>query len=1027
MSNGDIISLSNRQVPTVVSFDLIQNRLVIGESAKHEGMNNQTNMFDFKMDLGLSDKEFKDTKKYWYGVNKNIISPKEGLQNAQTFSAKEVTKLFLSELLKDIVTPNKLILGIPAVRESTWRSNFRRHMEEVLKELGYADIDFFFEPFAVFQYYRHYENKFPFVAQSEIILVIDIGGGTFNSCIIQTTTDGNLSRGGTNQLPLGLQAEQCGGSSIDSKLLQVIIQKAQKRGIRWKDDPASRAKMPALIRVEEAKICLSNKIGQQANINAKFDHLKEIVTFPIGFLHPEQEIKETITGEDLKTIVKEMWRKHYGDIIITTLTEAEQKLGSKIKKIDRVIVAGGSSKLPFVRDEIEVVLRSKLNKDDIIIGDDLGNAVAYGIACECRELVKQKKYAGLSVGRIAPCLLTDLYICFRKERRGEILFPEIDGENNNGLLFTTPFETHDKSLKYTLDLPFDVNDKLFYYFTKDPVETEDYNFINVTNHVLSIPGKVSRRLELELHIKQNGSVIPTFHFRGKGTESKKVITPITVAEIFLDDLEVQEGEGYLGIDFGTSNSYIAKLMSLTTKDEDIGYPKFEISNIVSERLRETEIEIHRLRKEGLLSFDNITLHANYRKPHMIFHSNKIENIPLTIGETQSAFKLKNSKGLSKAQLEAINHEEAFDWMVENYSALKDEPEGFIRNINKMILKKVEKHPGVYRTIPVTLSGMEYTPPQGFVVPNFMKDLAEEIKQGSNGRSAIEYAAAVHTKMAMIHPFIDGNGRTARLLMNAILLANELPIIVINFTDKQRYLDCIIQANNGNLSDLVNYFLECFRQEVSEIQMHTDANVSLPAPNLHDRSEPHSPNFFYRGDKLKKLIADKIAQQIRVKEQMYDRWVSAFDILLRDVSKYVDQFNASQDIHAVGYVLKINKYDRLTLDKYLDLDAGKNTPRTWFFRLDITDGNKYEKIMLFFQNSSPFVKSQHKASHVSLGIARHDGDQFCRLEFEPINLNEIYFNDGNICGLLAGKEIIDDAMLAIEEYLIADVIDVYIED
>jgi len=1019
MANGDIISLSNRQVPTVVSFDITENRLVIGEAAKHDGLNNQTNMFNFKMDLGLSDTEFKDTKRYWYGVSKD-----NKIQMADNFTAKEVTKLFLSELLKDVVTPDKLIIGIPAVRESTWRSNFRKHMEEVLRELGYNNVDFFFEPFAVFQYYRHYENKFPFQAQSEIILVIDIGGGTFNSCIIQTTNEGNLSRGGANQLPLGLQAEQCGGSLIDIKLLEIVIEKAQKKGIRWKDDPTSRIKMPALIKIEEVKIALSNKIGQDALISDKLEHIIETVSFPAGFLHPEHSIEATLTGDDLKKVIQVMWRKKYGAILINTLTEAEQKLGTKIKRIDRVIVAGGSSKMPFVREEVEVVLRSRLNKENIIIGDDLGNAVAYGIACECRELVKQKKYAGLSVGRIAPCLLSDLYICFRKERRGEIFFPSVDGVIDNGLLFSTPFETHGKTLKYTIDLDFDVTDKLYYYFTKDPVNDNDFSFINVTHHILSIPGKVSRHLELELEIKQNGSVTPTFHFRGKGSESKKTNAPIPVPELFLDDFEVRDGEAYLGIDFGTSNSYIAKLMSLTTKDEDIGYPKFEISHLVSESLREAEIEIQKNIKTGLLSLQNIQKHAKDRKLHMIFHSNKIENNPLTRGETEEALKLKDHNNLTPPQIQAVNHEEAFDWVMENYSALQNEPEGFIRNINKIILNKIEKHPGVYRTRPVKISGMEFTPPPGFVVPNFMKDLAEEIKQGPNGRSAIEFAASVHTKLVMIHPFVDGNGRTARLLTNAILLASGLPIIIINYADKQRYFDCIVQANNGDLSDLVNYYIECYKEEVDEIKLITSSNCEKNHSATDDSSETVLVG---RGLKLRKLITNKLSLQVKAKEDTYNKWIATYEAFCNQIFRYVNEFNKNDDIFTAGYSLKLTKYDCLTFEKYLELEAGKTTPRTWYFRLDIANSKKYEKIMFFFQNASAYVRSLPNAIPVSLGIAKHDGQQFRRLQNEPINLNEMYYLDGKICGLLAERESEEDALLAIEEFLIADVIDVYLEE
>jgi len=107
---------------------------------------------------------------------------------------------------------------------------------------------------------------------------------------------------------------------------------------------------------------------------------------------------------------------------------------------------------------------------------------------------------------------------------------------------------------------------------------------------------------------------------------------------------------------------------------------------------------------------------------------------------------------------------------------------------------------------------------------------------------------------------------------------------------------------------------------------------------------------------------------------------------------------------------------------------QSTPRTWYFRLDLTNGKKYEKIILFFQNASSFVRGQQNACHVSLGIARHDGKQYRRLQFEPINLHEFFYKDGKIHGLLSENTVMsEDILLILEEHLIADIIDTYIED
>jgi molecular chaperone DnaK (HSP70) len=207
-----------------------------------------------------------------------------------------------------------VIIGEPAIRDETWKANFRRHIREVFEDLRLSDPFFFPEPFAVFQYYRHVEKNLPVVDRPEIILILDIGGGTFNSCIIRTTEQGLLARGGATSVPLGLQAEVCGGAEIDKNLLKRIVEGARKRGVLWKDDPIGRVlagHQQALLRVEDAKIYLSNQIAAQPKVDLTVDYsqIRRSIVFPAGELHPEQKIVADVSGEDLKTVIRDMWRR----------------------------------------------------------------------------------------------------------------------------------------------------------------------------------------------------------------------------------------------------------------------------------------------------------------------------------------------------------------------------------------------------------------------------------------------------------------------------------------------------------------------------------------------------------------------------------------------------------------------------------------------------------------------------------------------------------------------------------------------
>ncbi|MBN2059510.1 MAG: hypothetical protein JW882_03740, partial [Deltaproteobacteria bacterium] len=133
-------------------------------------------------------------KKYWMAPRFEYDEKKRrtSVIPEKTLTAKEATIYFLQTLLKDVSVPSEIIIGEPAERDTAWKDNFKRHMREILSEVCSVRPQFLPEPFAVFQYYRHYERVFSAETKSETVLIIDIGGGTFNSCIIATTEEGAL-------------------------------------------------------------------------------------------------------------------------------------------------------------------------------------------------------------------------------------------------------------------------------------------------------------------------------------------------------------------------------------------------------------------------------------------------------------------------------------------------------------------------------------------------------------------------------------------------------------------------------------------------------------------------------------------------------------------------------------------------------------------------------------------------------------------------------------------------------------------
>jgi hypothetical protein len=1045
MSTEEIVPLVKRRIPTIVGFDPKSQSNTIGDEARLTGLNGKTTVFNFKPVFGLGDKEFSASKKYWYWLPETAGHA----QRTETFTAKEAAQRFLQTLFGDLQAPDRMIIGEPAIRDQTWKENFRRHMREVFSGLGLSEPSFFPEPFAVFQYYRHVDKAWPVSNQAETVLIIDIGGGTFNSCIIRTTEQGLLARGGATAIPLGLQAEVCGGSEIDKELLKRVVAKCQLGGTRWKEDPLTRAEFiggPALLRIEDAKIWLSEHIARQREVRLAEDFSKITlqVNFPKGELHPEQEIHQHLTGEDLKAVIRDMWRRNYGRILADTVNEARDKLQSALQlslnKIDRVLVAGGSSRLPFIKEEIKLVLPTLVDKDSIYIGSDIGEAVAFGIACECREQAKRDPQ--LSVGKLSSCILNDLYLAFRQTRRGTYAIPRIWKNGSliqDGQLLSAPFETEALTQTYEVELPFDMGERILYSFSDSPFRDDPPSTpLNLTHDVFSVPHltKVSKKCSLTLDIKANGMIRPTFSFRGKGSQLSKQGEKVECPEFFVEGFRIKEGKSYIGLDFGNSNSYLVRFASVSTDVSASQYPMFTLRPKVTERLRGLQVKLDLLRSQGILENSKLLAHAQNQMLEVIFHSNKIEGSPLTKGETADLLADDGSRRLTLVEQEAKNLETAYRWMLENVAACRATPELFVRHINGTIMTGVAQEGGRYRTGPVKIAGMEFQPPPAGSVPAFMQQLSDELKKGGAGRSGLEYAVSVHTKLVWIHPFNDGNGRTARLLMNACLLAQGLPVVVINYADRERYLHCLAESNKGDLSALIDFMIDCFDQQVTDLAVPPSSNLEIavatvetPAVTLIE-SDPIAAVLEEAGvveadDPLSAVMKTKVVEFQKTIEAEYEAWKQSVLTIPAELGAVVEAFNANGVYAKVGYRMKCQVFDLLTLEKYIDIASGKTASRTWFVGLEMLGPASKEKAMWFFNPASWILKRDGKASKVSLAVSRFDGTRYVRLDAEPINLREIGYKQGALLFVSRDRKVEEGSVRRALQSFLADVIKSYL--
>ena len=182
---------------------------------------------------------------------------------------------------------------------------------------------------------------------------------------------------------------------------------------------------------------------------------------------------------------------------------------------------------------------------------------------------------------------------------------------------------------------------------------------------------------------------------------------------------------------------------------------------------------------------------------MTYNSNAIEGNSLSLSET----KLVLEEGITiggkslKEHLEVTNHSKAID-LVESLVLKPKIEEIDVLNIHALILDRIDQqNAGFYRHSAVRISGTDYSPPNAIKVPNLMQEVYRLLN--TRGGEPIETAAFLHQKFVDIHPFIDGNGRTARLIMNLYLMRNGYPPIIILRAERKKYLRTIMQARMEN--------------------------------------------------------------------------------------------------------------------------------------------------------------------------------------------------------------------------------------
>lgn len=296
--------------------------------------------------------------------------------------------------------------------------------------------------------------------------------------------------------------------------------------------------------------------------------------------------------------------------------------------------------------------------------------------------------------------------------------------------------------------------------------------------------------------------------------------------------------------------------------------------------------------------DLVTNLREWFKIELTYTSNAIEGNTLTRAETA----LVVEKGVTvdgktlQEHLEAVNHAQAFDWVMQRIDTTrKDITEGTILDLHQLILQKiVDIQAGRYRAVPVRIAGSTVVMPNAMKVPELMDEYVSWLQKSKD--NPLTVAVDAHFKLVSIHPFVDGNGRTARLLMNLLLMQSGYPPAIIRKEERKQYLASIEKAQlGGSLADYHELMYEAINRSL---------NIYLEALEGKKQEKVLKKKPMLKIGELAKLIGETVPT-IR-------HWTKEGLLQVAEYTQGGYQLYGQNQVAVIKKIRKLQNKDRLTI-------------------------------------------------------------------------------------------------------------------
>ncbi|NPC73372.1 Fic family protein [Corallococcus sp. AB004] len=253
--------------------------------------------------------------------------------------------------------------------------------------------------------------------------------------------------------------------------------------------------------------------------------------------------------------------------------------------------------------------------------------------------------------------------------------------------------------------------------------------------------------------------------------------------------------------------------------------RYRWSESIEPRLQQATERMRRLRATRMPPAAVQSLRHWFRIHHT-YNSNAIEGNRLTLPETRAVVEdgITIAGKSLKDHFEAVNLAHALDFVEGLASKETVLGERDVRGIHGIVLRAIDpENAGAYRSINVRIGGTKHLPPEAVRVPEEMRAFGEWLAGAKNDHPVIVSAIA-HAWFETIHPFVDGNGRTGRLLANMLLMLEHYPAIALLVEDRTRYYTALDASHDGDITAIVELTLDRLDQSFVE---HEQAAHEMP--------------------------------------------------------------------------------------------------------------------------------------------------------------------------------------------------------